>query len=166
VSLEEFLKRNNIPVSKIKEHTPSKEELIDKFNLYDRNMKDYAKGKKAEQSEDALAAFLYNSAITLCSIATRASGYRVPSGEHHKNIIKLLTFVMGEEYKGFSLYLERMRAAAQSARYDVPGISSMSQVLEFEKEVKNFRTKVEEWLYVNHTELMEDRENSLEIDLD
>ncbi len=127
----------------LEKRSSSKKELQDLLNIVDRDIKD---SEVSEVSYDWQFGIAYNAALKLAGILVRGSGYRVKSGSHHMNTIAMIPYILGEERKDDSEYLDTCRRKRNIVEYDCVGGATKDDVKELREFVIEFREIVLIWL--------------------
>lgn len=93
---------------------------------------------------------LYSAAIDLAMVLLRAGGFRTRGWGHHETAIDAVAYILGNEGKELSKYLQTCREKRNRISYsewiDVPS----TEVDELSKEVDRFRVLVGSWLVKTH----------------
>jgi uncharacterized protein (UPF0332 family) len=132
-------------------HTASKKEIEHLFKIVDRDLSD---ASSPSISADRRHATAYNASLQLATIVLHASGYRAKSKiGHHWVTLILIPELMGKNKALQARYFNTCREKRNITDYDFAGHITEKEVSELIKEVKQFKTEVEEWLKKHHPSL-------------
>jgi len=146
MTLENWLKNNWL-----KREPSSIEEISGLLDLGDQYLKD---SSVESISLDAKLQLAFNASLVFCSIALRASGYRVPSiPGHHEKTINSLRFTINPKAKLIDR-LNSFRKKHGKVTYDMAGTTSEGEVEEIQKIAADLRENVKKWAAKNHPDLI------------
>ena len=139
----------------LKYEPSSIEEITGLFDLADRFLKD---SSVELISLDARLQMAYNASLVFCSIALRASGYRIPTTPgHHEKTINSLRFTLNPKQKLIDT-LNSFRKKRSRVTYDSVGTTSEGEVNEIYNIAIDLRDSVRKWLKKNHQDLIAKKE--------
>jgi hypothetical protein len=145
VSLENWVKHGWL-----KEHTSSRQEISDLLGLVVRDLKAC---RTQALSPDWRFTIAYNAALQAATVALRAVGFRTTHSSHHYYTIESLSLTLGVDSK----LVHRLHAFSKKrsiSSYDATGTISEQELSEMIELAQNLRQRVEEWIKVNHPELL------------
>ena len=134
----------------LKEHRSSPEEIGNLLSIVERDLKDAA--KKAI-SADWRFGIAYNAVLKLCTILLYSEGYKAERALQHYRTIQALPFILGQERKKDTFYLDACRAKRNVVEYDYVGAVTQNDADELIEFVKALKGEVETWLEEKHPEL-------------
>ena len=146
MTIEKFLKKGIL----VNEPT-SPEEIKDLFLIVERDFTDSA---SSDISYDWQFGIAYNAALKLATILVRASDLRVKGQGHHMNVIAAIPYILGEEKKVDSEYLDSCRKKRNIVEYDCVDGATESDVIELREFISEFRDNVSRWIKKNRPELL------------
>jgi hypothetical protein len=147
MSLEQWLQNAWLQRSE-----PTIAEIQQLFRVVDRSISD---ARAQGLSADGRFEHAYNAALQLCTIALRASGFRVPKGPgHHKRGIDSLRYTLGDAWSGTADHIERCSRQRGQAMYERVGVVSEEDADDLLTTAKQLRTGVVAWLKANHPTLI------------
>jgi hypothetical protein len=113
--------------------------------------RDLEDASRKEISTDWQYNIAYNAGLQLATVVLYAAGYRAGRGESkHYRVIQALPFAMGPQFSSIRNYLDNCRRKRNVSEYDAVGTISKKEAEDLHKTVREFKTKVERWLKVNH----------------
>lgn len=135
----------------LKAHTTG---AVEVKGLLDKVERDIGEAGKAEISTDWRLAIAYNACLGCATLALRASGYRAPEGDgHHYRTIESLRFTL-KPPAGLIPTLHSFRKKRSIVSYDAAGTVSETEVAEVLKLARELVKRLQDWLRVQHPELL------------
>jgi hypothetical protein len=133
-------------------HTPAKGEMTDLFAVVDRNLSDAQVGGLSADNRFGIA---YHAALTLCTIALHACGYRGGKGQgaHHWPL-NALEFTLGPTHRETMFYLSTCAKKRAQMEYDRAGVIDPAHAVELVENARKLRQEVIAWLKAHHTDLL------------
>ena len=106
-------------------------------------------------SHDGRFMHAYDAALTLCTIALRASGFQVAKGSgHHKRTIDSLPLTIGAEYSALADQIDLASRLRGQAMYDRTGVAEEQSAAELLEVATELRSVVIKWLQEIHPALL------------
>jgi hypothetical protein len=136
---------------RLRAHKTTKEEIHDLLGLAQRDLSD-ASGQGL--SSDRRFLFAYDAALTLATIPLYCAGFETHGKGHHWLTFRVLPDVMGMEFTEIAEYFDLCRTKRNVGTYDRGGQISGTEVEELLAEVRGFHGLVEDWLRLNHSDLI------------
>jgi hypothetical protein len=134
------------------EHKTSREEIANLLAVADRDLADC---RTHGLSADWRLNIAYNAALQPATAALAAAGYRAPREAHHYRVVQSLAYTIGADSKTI-VEFDKFRKKRNIGEYERAGLVSDQEAEEMIALAKRLRKTVEEWLYVQHPELMEE----------
>ena len=135
-----------------KSHRTSKQELDDLRAVVDRDLKDAA---IAGLSVDRCFATAYNAALQLATMAIACAGYRVSAKQgHHENTFVGLELAVGPPAAKLAKYFNTCRKKRNMVDYNLANVVTETELRELLKNVKDFKTLIEDWIAKNHRQFI------------
>jgi len=103
-------------------------------------------------SLDRRFATAYSAALTICTAALAASGYRTAGEGHHYFAVQSLAFTLGLDPDTIEKF-NRFRRKRNIADYERAGTVSEGELAEMVELADDLRTRLVAWLRQNHAEL-------------
>lgn len=131
---------------------PTLTEITQLFEIVDRELRD---SEVAGLSTEGRFAHAFNSALMLCTIALRVSGYKVGKGEgHHKRTIDALPFSIGDEYRSLADQIELSSRLRGQSTYDRAHVTEKKDADELHATAAQLRAIVLKWMRASHADLI------------
>ncbi|MBW1694251.1 MAG: hypothetical protein JRJ41_08845 [Deltaproteobacteria bacterium] len=134
------------------EHRTSSQEITALLGVADRDLTDC---KTSGLSPDWQLNIAYNAALQTATAALAASGYRAVREAHHYRIIQSLAHTIQADTELIALF-DQFRKKRNISGYDHAGMVSEQEAHEMVNLANRLRQDVEEWIYENHPDLMEE----------
>lgn len=106
-----------------------------------------------QQSDDGRYVDAYTAGFLLAKIVVRASGYRVKSGENHRDTFSALPWLMGSPAQGFADAMDAARKRRNADLYDAAGLVDQADVQALLNRITRFEMVLGAWLDEKHPEL-------------
>ncbi len=137
---------------RVVEEPTTPEELHELWAVLWRDLKDAA---VEEDSTDRRFSIAYDASRGLAKLVVRAEGYRVKgAGGEHYNTFLGLEAALGSQVSTLCEYFNACRKKRNKITYDTLGDTSESEVERLLTEAQGLARTVEEWLMVNHPEIL------------
>lgn len=133
------------------EQATSPQEIDDLFKRYAVAISD---ASLVAQSADGRYVDAYTAGFLLAKIAIRAAGYRVKSGDNHRDTLSALPWLLGSEVQSSIDALDAARRTRNADMYDGVGLVDDSDVEALMARVAVFEQLVRAWLAERHPELL------------
>ena len=131
----------------LKTHPTSREEIQNLLLIVKRDLKDSQIG---EVTADWRFAIAYNAALSICTIALYANGYKPVRGQNeHYRVIQSLIYTLGARYEETRDYLNNCRAKRNISDYDTAGTISTNEVKELIETAEELFNDLLRWLEEN-----------------
>ena len=134
------------------EHRTSSQEIADLLAVANRDLSDC---RTSGLSPDWQLNIAYNAALQTATAALAASGYHAVREAHHYRVIQSLAHTIKAD-AGLIALFDQFRKKRNISGYDHAGMISDQEAKEMLNLASRLRQKVEEWLYENHPDLMEE----------
>jgi len=134
------------------EHQTSPQEISDLLTVVDR---DLAESQTPGLSPDWRLNIAYNAALQAAIAALAASGYRAAREAQHYRVIQSLAHTIGAD-QALILTLDQFRKKRNITGYERAGGVSEQEAKEMLALAKRLRQEVEQWLRVNHPQLIQE----------
>ena len=134
------------------EHQTSPQEISDLLTVVDR---DLAESQTPGLSPDWRLNIAYNAALQAAIAALAASGYRAAREAQHYRVIQSLAHTIGAD-QTLILTLDQFRKKRNITGYERAGGVSEQEAKEMLALAKRLRQEVEQWLCVNHPQLVQE----------
>ena len=136
---------------RLREHKTSKAEISQLLAVFRRDSLD---ATVEGLSLDRRFATAYSAALTICTAALAASGYRTAGEGHHFVSVQSLAFTLGLDAPTIEKF-NRFRRKRNIADYERTGMISPQDVAEMLKLANDLRARFDAWLSKNHPELVD-----------
>ncbi len=133
-------------------HRTSSQEITALLAVADRDLSDC---RTSGLSPDWQLNIAYNAALQTATAALAASGYHAVREGHHYRVIQSLAHTIKAD-AGLIALFDQFRKKRNISGYDHAGMISDQEAKEMLDLASHLRQKVEEWLYGNHPDLMEE----------
>ena len=133
-------------------HRTSSQEITALLGLADRDLLDC---RASGLSPDWQLNIAYNAVLQTATAALAASGYRAGREAHHYRIIQSLAHTIKADI-GLINLLDQFRKKKNISGYDHAGMVSEQEAHEMVNLAGCLRQDVEEWIYENHPDLVEE----------
>lgn len=133
------------------EQATSPEEIADLLIRYAIAIAD---ASLVEQSADGRFVDAYAAGFLLAKIAIRAAGYRVKSGNNHRDTLSALPWLLGSEVQSSIDALDAARRTRNADMYDGAGLVDEADVAALIARVAVFEQLVRAWLLERYPELI------------
>jgi len=135
---------------RLRRHRSSPQEIA---NLISRAQRDLQDARVPALSLDGRFVAAYHAALSLATTVLAAAGYRAGGEAHHATVFEALPLVMGEDTRATAAYYDACRRKRNRALYDRVGQISSDEVEELIDSVREFMSRVKQWLQQHHPEL-------------
>jgi hypothetical protein len=129
----------------------SPQELAELFARFDVAMRD---ASLVGQSVDGRYVDAYTAGFLLAKIVVRASGYRIRSGENHRDTFGVIPWLMGSGARSVVDALDSARKKRNADLYDGAGLVDEPDVAALLRRVGELEQLVHAWLEEQHPELI------------
>ena len=134
------------------EHRTSSQEITALLAVADRDLSDC---RTSGLSPDWQLNIAYNAALQTATAALAASNYRAEREAHHYRVIQSLAYTIRAD-AGLITLFDQFRKKRNISGYDHASMISNQEAKEMVDLANRLRQEVEEWLYENHPDLMEE----------
>ncbi|AAW40605.1 hypothetical protein CY91_01125 [Dehalococcoides mccartyi] len=142
--------KNLLNDGRIKEHTPSKQEIKQLLAVFDRDITD---AQIEILSTDRKFSTAYNAALTIARIALVSSGYRITGEGSHYWTIQALTFILPLDTSMIRKF-DKFRQKRNISGYEMTGMISEQDTKEMIDLAREIHSVVLKWLSENHPEFI------------
>jgi hypothetical protein len=135
--------------SLVPQSTSSREiaELFGRFDVAERD------ARLEQRSPDGRYVDAYTAGFLLAKIVVRASGFRVRSGDNHRDTFSAVPWLMGTAEQATVDALDGARRKRNADLYDGAGFVDDEDVAALLRRVTSFEAAVRQWLGEQHPEL-------------
>ncbi|AII61455.1 hypothetical protein [Dehalococcoides mccartyi] len=142
--------KNLLNDGRIKEHTPSKQEIKQLLAVFDRDITD---AQIEILSTDRKFSTAYNAALTIARIALVSSGYRITGEGSHYWTIQASAFILPLDTSMIRKF-DKFRQKRNISGYEMTGMISEQDTKEMIDLAREIHSVVLKWLSENHPEFI------------